>query len=308
MMVMNRRRFLGKALLAAGVVGPVGGSGIYYAVATPGDLSRLAPFHAKYNNEKLVADLMGQEGDRDTYTFVVFGDSRNNRFFAEEIFRRAMTEKPTLCFHTGDLVRGGTVQEYLDNHLPLLEISDPVPVFCVPGNHERGDRHDFAAYEAIYGGTRFSFDYGPCRFVGLNVSEKVCVTKSDLEFMDTELGKPGATHKFVYFHVPPLYFEAEIVERARRGFTWNAEEFREILKRHKVNEVFMAHIHGYATVMLDDVRYTLTAGAGAPLSKRLSEENRVYNYVVLKVGPDGVHQEVVYFDPKKEAWLRRAVY
>ena len=45
--------------------------------------------------------------------------------------------------------------------------------------------------------------------------------------------------------------------------------------------------------MVDDVRYTLTAGAGAPLSKRLPVEAQVYNYVVCHVDTQGYRREVV---------------
>jgi hypothetical protein len=44
---------------------------------------------------------------------------------------------------------------------------------------------------------------------------------------------------------------------------------------------------------VDGVRYTLTAGAGAPLSKRLPQEAQVYNYVVLHVDSEGCRREVV---------------
>jgi len=65
------------------------------------------------------------------------------------------------------------------------------------------------------------------------------------------------------------------------------------MQQHGVEEVFMAHIHGYASTVLDGVRYTLTAGGGAPLSGRLAKQGQAYNYVLLRVSPEGVQRTVV---------------
>ncbi|HQE81571.1 MAG TPA: metallophosphoesterase [Candidatus Hydrogenedentes bacterium] len=281
----------------------------WWAMGSPGDLELLRPYAAKYNYSQLLANLQARGPAPDTFSFVVFGDSRNNTFVASKVFEQAAKENPAIMFHTGDLIRGGTVAEYLENFLPLLEISGPVPVFCVPGNHERGERRDFAAYDAIYGGDRFSFDYGSCRFMGFNASEIVRVSSDDLEFLDRELSKPGVQYKFVFFHIPPAYFEeVAIGDEDPRGFTWKASAFRALLAKHKVNEVYMGHIHGYASAVIDGVRYTLSAGAGAPLSDRLPEEARIYHLLVVHVSPGGLSQELVHLVPGTLDWTRRTIY
>jgi hypothetical protein len=281
----------------------------WYATASPGDMDLLRPYYEKYNCDKLLEELYAKGPAPETFSFVVFGDSRNNVFVASKIFEQAAKENPAMIFHTGDLIRGGRVSEYLENFLPLLEITDPVPVFCVPGNHERGERRDFAAYNAIYGTERFSFDYGPSRFVGFNDSEMIRVSSDDLEFLERELGKPGAQYKFVFFHIPPAYFEEAVIRDGDpRGFTWNAPELRELLTKHNVDEVFMSHIHGYATTVIDDVRYTLTAGAGAPLSERLPEKRRIYHLVVVHVSPEELSEELVRLVPGSLEWAREKVY
>ena len=134
------------------------------------------------------------------------------------------------------------------------------------------------------------------------------VSKKELDFLDRELAKPGVKYKFVFFHIPPKYFEATICPDDRRGFKWNAEPLRELLTRHGVTEVFMGHIHGYAATVIDNVRYTLTAGAGARLSQRLAPEGRIYNYLALKVTPDGLHEDLVYVSNETGGWERKQVY
>jgi hypothetical protein len=77
-----------------------------------------------------------------------------------------------------------------------------------------------------------------------------------------------------------------------------------LCKEWGVTEVFMSHIHGYASEVIDGVRYTLTAGAGAPLARRLTKEGQVYHYVVVHIGPNGPRREMVYFH--EGTWIRRA--
>ncbi|MBN2309937.1 MAG: metallophosphoesterase [Candidatus Hydrogenedentes bacterium] len=302
---MKRRT---KVLAASLLLGALCALAIAWATTSPGDLSLLEPYYGRFARDVALSRLESADGPRDTFTFVVLGDNRNNLHMGTEVFEQAKGEGPVLIVNTGDIVRGGTVGEYLENYIPLLELVDPIPVFCVPGNHERGDRHDYAGFRAIHGEPRFSFDYGRCRFVGFNASEKLCVNSAELAFLDEELGKPGADYRFVFFHVPPKYFEGTVASNDRRGFEWNAEELRAILVKHRVTEVFMGHIHGYATSVIDGVRYTLSAGAGAPLSDRLPPEGQVYNYMVLHVSPDGLREEVVYLDPDSREWIRREVY
>ncbi len=259
-------------------------------------MGRLRSLRATYGLDVMAADLIRREGDADTFRLVVLGDTRNMVKIARDVYGRVSGEQPAMIFHTGDIVRHGTPTELLRNHVQLLDITNPAPMFCVPGNHERGVRRDFAAFRALYGDDRFSFDYGGCRFVGFNNCTKGrgSVRDDDLAWLDKELGRSGAGHKYVFMHIPPVYFEATFVsDRRRRGFTRNADAFHALMQKHGVDEVFMAHIHGYASTVMAGVRYTLTAGGGAPLSGRLAKEGRAYNYVVLRVTPTTVRRTVV---------------
>jgi hypothetical protein len=264
-------------------------------------LTALAP---DYQVDALVARAKAQTPDASAFTFVALGDTRNKKRITSMVYKQAATEKPALVFHTGDIVRHGTAKEYLDNHIALLRHTDPAPMLCVPGNHERGARRDFGAFKLLYGDDKFAFDFGPCRFVGFNNSRKVRVSEKDLAFVERALAESDAPHRFVFMHIPPVFFEDTFsTERRRRGFKENADRLHALFQKHKVNEVFMAHIHGYASHEFDGVRYTLTAGGGAPLSKHMAPEARCYNYVVLHVTPGGVRREVMRKYPDAE-WQR----
>lgn len=299
--------FYGWALAAAAVallvvlLGLLGGLKYLRAHAGFTKLEALAP---EYQVDTLVARAKSHTPDHSAYTFVVLGDTRNKKRITSMVYRQAAKEHPALIFHTGDIVRHGTAQEYLDNHIALLQHTDPAPILCVPGNHERGARRDFAAFKVLYGDDKFAFDFGPCRFVGFNNSRKVRVGEKDLEFVGRALEESDARHRFVFMHIPPVFFEDTFsTERRRRGFKENAGRLHKLFQDHKVDEVFMAHIHGYASQVFDGVRYTLTAGGGAPLSKHMAPEARCYNYVVLHVTPEGVRREVMRRYPDAD-WQR----
>ena len=300
------RKRIRKVLVVTVVVVAVSTAGFFggwYLIGLR-DFPSLEPYRVQYGNQALLARLESGDGDRTSFSFVVLGDSRSNVFIGKQVFAAAAAEKPAMIFDTGDLIRHGTAKEYIEDHIPLLESAGSIPVFCIPGNHDRGPYRDFAAYKALYGGDHFSFDYGPCRFIGFNASETVRIGEDELRFLDRELSKePPVDYRFVLFHIPPRYFENEITEDPRRGFEWNAEELRELLSRHKVTEVFMGHIHGYATRVMDGVRYTLTAGGGAPFSQQLPPEARIYHYVLIHIGPEGMKREVVYLSQGQ--WVRR---
>ncbi len=267
--------------------------GIRYALAHVG-VRRLEDNCSQYHLPRLIKTLKSREDNGVPFTFVVLGDNRNTRKVPPVIYQKAREEQPAIVFNTGDLARFGTAREYATRYLPLLEIMNPVPVFSVPGNHDRGARNDFAAYRAVHKDDRFSFDYGPCRFIGVNNGKRKRMKGDDLLYLQHELGKSPIRYKFVFVHIPPRYFEEGVVTvEKRRGFKKLEDEFRALMAQEQVTEVFMGHIHGYATKFVDDVRYTLTAGAGAPLSNRLPPEMRVHNYVVVHVDEQKLTREVV---------------
>ena len=236
----------------------------------------------------------GPDGAREKVRFVVYGDTRNNRETAALLMARMAEDHPEVVFHTGDIVRFGTPREFIRNHLELLGLLKGVPVFCVPGNHDRGFRRGFRAFRVMAGDDRFAFDLGCCRFVGFNNSGRDRVSDDILSWLDRELSRSGAVRKFVFFHIPPVFFEAVFAkDRHRRGFRKHADALHELFRRHGVDEVFMAHIHGFASHVFDGVRYTLTAGGGAPLSGRLDRSGQTYHYLMLEAGSDGIHRKIV---------------
>ncbi len=289
-MIINRK-VKARVLALVAFMAVIGVAALAYRTVTwvHEDLDRLAEYSITQGYAALFQAIHAQEVGPEGFTFVVLGDTRSNMPVAHEVLRRAAAENPAFIINTGDLVRHGTVEEYITYHMPLVELAAPIPYVPIPGNHDDGPNRDFAAFKALYGAERFSFDYGNCRFVGVNTSDRLRMGWADLRYLETELGKPGAKWKFVVLHIPPDY----VVSAGGRSFKWNTKRFQRLMQRMKVTHVFMGHIHGYATEVADGIPYTISAGGGAPLTTTLGKEGNVRNYVVMHVRPEGVKGEVV---------------
>jgi len=290
---------LTSAAMAAGV-----GYAIWMAMG-PTVFPGLSTCAARYGFDAQLQALRDGGPAPEAFRFVVLGDSRGDLPVALEVYRRAKDEDPAFIVSTGDVGREGSADEYLEAYASVLEALEGTPAFHVPGNHDRGVRRDYAAFRYLFGEETFSFIYGDCQFIGLNVSETVRLSREELEMLEKELKESDARYRFVFMHIPPRYVEAELVADARRGFTVNSAALRALLRRYRVTDVFVGHIHGYGETEIDGVRYTLTAGAGAPLSEQLPEPWRVYNYVVVHVSPEAVRREVVLFSREDDDWVRR---
>lgn len=270
------------------------------------DLRALRALKPKYAWDAQIETLQNATVPDANCNFVVLGDTRNNVAVSKRLYRKAKELGPDMLFHTGDIVRSGTARELISNHIQVIEKEAlPFPVFCVPGNHERGIFYNFAAYNALYGSDRFAFIHNECNFIGFNNSGKKGIGEEELQFLEKSLAQPSR-FAFVFLHIPPAFFEAAFVlDSRRRGFKKNAGRFHEILCEHHVTEVFFAHIHGYASEVIDGVRYTLTGGGGAPLSRRLDKSNRHYHLINMKLTPSGIERELFFYRDKK--WTTKQV-
>jgi len=305
-MVLERRGWR----VGAGIVVLAVAAGIGYGLCerlsrVELDLDRLAEYAASQDYAVLIQAVQARPVGPEGFRFVVLGDTRSNIGMARRVMGRAAEEAPAFILSNGDIVRRGTVDEYVAHHMRLVQEVAPIPVIPAPGNHEEGPNRDFATFRAVYGGERFAFDYAGCRFVGFNNGDRNGVSGGDLEFLAQELGKRGAAHKFVVMHVPPRYIENYVQSEDGRGFRWNAGKFRKLMADTGVDHVFLGHVHGFATERLDGVRYTITGGGGATLTETLGEAGRAHNFVLVHVAKDGMRAEVLRLEG--DQWVRDAI-
>lgn len=282
------------------------GYGIYrWAAYEHIDMTEFEPIAETEAYPKLIERIQSKPVGEDGFSFVALGDTRSNIQVAKIVLGEAKNHDPAFIYANGDIVRQGNFAGYRGHHMKLVEFIDPIPFVTAPGNHEDGPNRDFAGFKAIYGDDKFSFEYGECRFVGVNNSDWDGMSSADLAYIDEEFSKPGVKHRFLTFHVPPTFLENEVETEEGRGFWWNGGKLRALMVKHEVDHVFVGHIHGFATEVIDGVRYTITGGGGANLADELGPEGAVHNFVLIHVRPDGLEQEVFkYID---EQWQREPI-
>lgn len=272
---------------------PAGSSMYRHAIHVEMDLSPLARYADTESYTALFERVRQKDPDPERFTFIALGDTRSNFELATKILLRAADENPAFILSNGDLGLEATVEEYLQYHIPLIRRIPDVPFIPAPGNHEKGPNYDFAAFKALYGHERFSFDYGGCRFIGVNNGDRPKMGPLDMRYLRRELAKPGVKHKFVILHQPPEFVEEAVHTTDVRGFSWNSRAFHRLMVEHEVDQVFVGHIHAFASIVRDGVRYTITGGGGVKLSGILGKTASVHHFVVIRVSPDGIETEVM---------------
>ncbi|WP_227375729.1 phosphodiester glycosidase family protein [Haladaptatus halobius] len=156
--------------------------------------------------------------DDDRWTFAVMADSQ---FVADdpdgltvELARRTLWEvvaaAPEFLVIVGDFVDTGYPRDFeFARRILREEIGDALPVYYVPGNHERVGPDDLSNFEAAFDETRYAFDRGRTRFFLLNSSTGSFRTVEFQQLLDLRRGLDEAAEDeavenvVVMAHHPP---------------------------------------------------------------------------------------------------------
>jgi Icc protein len=229
---------------------------------------------------------------REPYTFVVMGDSRDN----DEVFTKCLLAaagyQPLFILHVGDAVSIGT-EEQFQHFLALLQKTVPdMPVFVAAGNHEltNGDKSE-------KGKALFQQLIGPLDYVLAlpRINARVIVldnsgnslTSHQIDFLKTELRAENSM-KFVIMHVPPQTHKWI----DNHTFAKGAEAFLQTIFSFNVAGVFYGHYHLYDEDTLSGTRHIITGGAGAPLA-RLYFGDPSYHFVLVTLSGGKVATEKI---------------
>ncbi|WP_409725232.1 phosphodiesterase [Pseudorhodoplanes sp.] len=159
-----------------------------------------------------------------------------------------LAPRPDLVLVSGDLTEHGEPEEYaaLANLLSPL----PMPVYAVPGNHDRREamRSAFgnAGFLAAQGPLNFTIDAGPLRIVGLDSlvegkSHGVLLPET-LDHLDRSLTGAPDRPALVMLHHPP--FVCGIAHMDKIRLLDGAEELGRILSGHRqVKRLITGHVH-----------------------------------------------------------------
>jgi 3',5'-cyclic AMP phosphodiesterase CpdA len=188
-----------------------------------------------------------------------------NAMFAESIDAvLRLRPRPDLVLVSGDLTDCGLAEEYalVADGLAAL----PMPVFVVPGNHDRRDalvrglwdRHSFYLPDGFI---NYAIDEYPLRLVGLDsVAPGVghgAFCSERQAWLTHTLAQGGGVPTLVMIHHPPFRVGVDGMDELMMR---DAAAFEAIIRRHpEVERVVCGHYHRPITV-----RYAGTVGFCAP--------------------------------------------
>jgi 3',5'-cyclic AMP phosphodiesterase CpdA len=263
---------------------------------------RLAKLAAPWRT-RLQLDALSRSGRQsgERFRFAVLGDAEPGRFWIfrklfnrqgvfETQLRRVQASSVDFSMQLGDMVSRGIQRNYLRFFRQLGRNGVRIPYLTTIGNHDRRFPHgrcDADYYRSFFGPTNYLFDHAGIRFVSLDTSLQR-VTPRQLAWLDRALDAPG--RKIVFTHVPP----AGLGEWTRfagaqgvGGFKTGAARMMSLFSKHRVDRVYMGHIHAFGVQDVDGVRYVLSGGGGSPLFP-VGKSDVFHHFLTVEVGPDGV--------------------
>ena len=214
--------------------------------------------------------------DQDTFTFVVFGDTRTRDRVHQTVVERIRALAPDFALHTGDLVAHGNSPSDWETFFEIeRELMASVPLFPTLGNHEVNNPHYFDLFYLPGNERWYAFDYGNARFVCLQVDGFVDFGPGSEQYtwLEETLAANTRPWLFVYFHVPPYSSLREGPKETEIQRT-----LVPLFKQYGVDVVFNGHHHNYQRSMVDDVTYIVTGGGGAPIYEITREDDHLLAY------------------------------
>ncbi len=258
----------------------------------------LGQYRQRFNFENQIKRLGKWPGRADgSFRYVVMGDSRSQWELWSNIVKHidGLEPKPDFVINSGDIVPTGYAREYYEYYIPPLMKTD-IPYLVAIGNHDDSSDSMAREYRYLFGekALNYYFDYGKARYVFIDNVTDVQPYEKTLRWLDETLADtPKGYRKYVAAHKPPSTIEKWAYH------AWGDAEskiFTDLMTKHRVDEVYLGHIHAYSTATFGGVNYTLSGGGGAGLHDRYGPLGNVHHYVICDVMADGtVKQQVVRF-------------
>lgn len=245
------------------------------------------------------ADHTFQTLGADTFTFIVYGDTRSQPPLYTEMDRHklvadriAQEKDVSFVLHTGDIVFDAGNNTYWDDFFNAAREMLPNTTFYpIQGNHDEAN-----IYFDVFGVNAFySFSSGDTRVVALDSSESADYD-AEAVFAANELSG-NETWKFVFLHYP--IFTSEATHWG--GWTDLQQMWHPIFVKSGVAAVFNAHVHVYERDLEGGINYMTLATGGAP-SYQLAEKKipgyqssleNVLGYEKVSVTPEEVDMSFI---------------
>ena len=229
-------------------------------------------------------------GSNSPFSFIAFGDSRENAGAHRRVIERIAQEVPDFLVGTGDMVDDGAKQEqwqtFFDVERTLLRDNVYFPSI---GNHDRQGRGRTAdSYRAYFSvpdnGTDseryYAFSYANSRFLVLDSNSHSFSLTDQTAWIERELSAARQAshvrHIFVVMHHPPYSISLHGGHRDLR------ERWTPLFEKYAVSAVFSGHDHVYERAEHNGLRYFVSGGGGAPLYPRSPKAKQIDKDAVLR--------------------------
>jgi hypothetical protein len=220
-------------------------------------------------------------------TFAVFGDNRGSTKVFPDLLSRVSADDSFFAFDNGDLVNGGTVENY---RMFVSQIQACTRPFLVsPGNH---DDPDGDLYRGIFGERYYDFPVLDSQFIVLDDSNGRDIGEAQLAWLEKKLTEGQSfKNRFVFMHIPLFDPRPGLAEHALGDHDF-AKKLNDLFDASHVTLLLTSHIHGYYEGVWGKTPYIISGGAGAPLQGS-DPAHYFFHYIRVTVDDKGVTHEVV---------------
>jgi len=244
--------------------------------------NRLA-FNIDVNAGKVAVHKLTPKVADETFSFIVFGESKGGT----NVFRRIIGDinyrKPLFAISCGDMVEEGSSSGYKEFFEEIGTIK--VPFLTVVGSSEaEGEGRNI--YKDLFGAAYYSFDFKNSHFIVLDNGDGR-MGEEEFRWLENDLMQNKAINTFIFMHLPPFDPRPGRNEPLLKG----GQQMRlsAILEKYNITRVFSSGIHSYFKSDRKGVSYVLTGGGGS----ELASTDSYYNYVIVDVEGNKVKDKVV---------------
>ena len=194
---------------------------------------------------------------------IIYGDSRTDHQTHQKIVNEIIKIKPSIVFHTGDLVEDGlnpaqwaTFNEIISD---LVKIAEFYPAL---GNHENNSPLYFDNFDLPNNERWYIVEKNNLHFIILDSNSDCSIDSEQYLWLEDDLQNINENIKFVIaiFHHPP--FSTGPHTEDEKGLR---QSIVPLFEQHGIDLVFNGHDHDYERSSYNDIYYIVTGGGGAPL-------------------------------------------
>ena len=215
------------------------------------------------------------------FQFAAYGDFRSWVEALEQITQTISESQAAFIFCLGDMVHRHTT---LDFHHVLQEMREhlSLPLYAVPGNHDKSDSNGWGLYRSFFGQDYYFFGYGDTLFIALNTADSD-LPAAQQSFLRETLAREWIKYArcVIVCHVPP-------VDPRPEGSQCMEEEaveiFREIIEPYRIDLIISGHLHQYADLEFAGTRLVIVPSAGQEIR---DPENKMFGCVLFSFEQNG---------------------